>query len=164
MTLRIEGDLTRLPVATDLVAYRVLQEALTNAHKHGAEHRAHVLVEVGPDAARLVVTNPVAARGGATAAAPAEAGHGLLGIRERVASVRGTVEAGPAAGGYRLAVTLPLPADEVDAGIRHLDRRNGRRPMTSVLIVDDQTLIRTALRELLGHEPGITIVGRGRER
>jgi len=109
VTLRVDGDLTRLPVATDLVAYRVLQEALTNALKHGAEHRAHVLVEVRPDAARLVVTNPVATGGSATASASG-AGHGLLGIRERVASVRGTVEAAPAPGGYRLTVTLPLPA------------------------------------------------------
>ncbi len=113
VTLRVEGDLTRLPVAADLVAYRVLQEALTNAHKHGAEHRAHVLVDVGADAARLMVTNPVVARTGAPAT-PAGAGHGLLGIRERVASVRGTVDAGPTSGGYRLAVTLPLPAGPVD--------------------------------------------------
>ena len=113
VTLRVDGDLARLPVATDLVAYRVLQEALTNAHKHGAEHRVHILVEVRPDAARLVVRNPVATGASATATASG-AGHGLLGIRERVASVRGTVEAGPAPGGYRLTVTLPLPSDRVD--------------------------------------------------
>ena len=119
VTLRVDGDLTRLPVATDLVAYRVLQEALTNAHKHGGDHRAHVLVEVGPDAARLVVTNPVADRGGATATAAAGAGHGLLGIRERVASVRGTVEAGPGPGGYRLSAMLPVPLPADRVGPRH---------------------------------------------
>jgi signal transduction histidine kinase len=117
VTLRVDGDVTRLPVATDLVAYRVLQEALTNAHKHGAEHRAHILVDVRTDSARLVVTNPVATGGGAAATASG-AGHGLLGIRERVASVRGTVEAGPAPGGYRLTVTLPLPA-ATDVDSRH---------------------------------------------
>ena len=114
VTLRIEGDVTRLPVAADLVAFQVLREALTNAHKHGGERRAHVLVEVGSDAARLLVTNPLAVPGGSTADAPASVGHGLLGIRERVASVRGTVEAGPAPGGYRMAVTLPLSADPAD--------------------------------------------------
>lgn len=110
VTVRVEGDLKRLPEAVDRVAYRVIQEALTNAHKHGSEHRAHLLIEVTTDAARIVVTNPVAD----VAAARDEqrtqegrAGHGLLGIRERVASVRGTVESGPSAVGYRLEATLP---------------------------------------------------------
>jgi signal transduction histidine kinase len=115
VTVRVEGDLERVPEAVDRVAYRVIQEALTNAHKHGSEHRAHLLVEVTADAARIVVTNPAGA--GVPAQAPGErAGHGLLGIRERVASVRGTVESGPSAGGYRLATVLPLSAEPDDAG------------------------------------------------
>lgn len=110
VTVRVEGEVGRLPEAVDRVAYRVIQEALTNAHKHGSEHRAHLLVEVTTDAARLVVTNPVDAA--ATArdeqrSPEGRGGHGLLGIRERVASVRGTVESGPSAVGYRLAATLP---------------------------------------------------------
>ena len=59
VTVRVEGDVGRLPEAVDRVAYRVIQEALTNAHKHGSEHRAHLLVEVTTDAARIVVTNPI---------------------------------------------------------------------------------------------------------
>ena len=111
VTSRVEGDVAHLPEAVDRVAYRVIQEALTNAHKHSSEHRAHLLVEVTTDAARIVVTNPVAA---AAASARDEhltsagrGGHGLLGIRERVASVRGTVESGVSAVGYRLTATLP---------------------------------------------------------
>jgi signal transduction histidine kinase len=111
VTTRVEGDLGRLPEAVDRVAYRVIQEALTNAHKHGSEHRAHLLVDVATDAARIVVTNPI--DGGAPARGEQgvpddRGGHGLLGIRERVASVRGTVETGPSAAGYRLIATLPL--------------------------------------------------------
>jgi signal transduction histidine kinase len=112
VTVRVEGDLARLPEAVDRVAYRVIQEALTNAHKHGSEHRAHLLVEVTTDAARIVVTNPVAGAAARDEQRTPESrgGHGLLGIRERVASVRGTVESGPTAVGYRLAATLPIVA------------------------------------------------------
>jgi signal transduction histidine kinase len=121
VTLRVEGDLGRLPEAVDRVAYRVIQEALTNAHKHGIEHRAHLLVEVATDAARIVVTNPidgaVPVRGDQRPAND-RAGHGLLGIRERVASVRGTVETGPSAAGHRLSATLPIPVDDDAAAPR----------------------------------------------
>jgi len=112
VTLRVEGDLSRLPIASDLVAFRVIQEALTNAHKHGSPPRAHVLVAVGAAAARIIVTNPVAAPEAESAAHEVPGGHGLIGIRERVASVRGTVETGPSAGGYQVLVNLPFAEAE----------------------------------------------------
>ena len=110
-TLRIEGDVARIVGVPALVSYRVVHEALTNAHKHGADHHAHVLIAVDDEQVSIVVTNPVApgGNGGAPAAdEPSSGGHGLLGLRERVASARGTVTSGLAPGGYRLAVTLPL--------------------------------------------------------
>ena len=113
VNVRIEGDLARLPTAANLVAYRVIQEALTNAHKHGAEHRAHVLIAVEDDEAVLVVTNPVAAPlPGLTPGSNPSGGHGLMGLRERVASVRGTVTTGLTPGGYRVAATLPLSKEK----------------------------------------------------
>jgi signal transduction histidine kinase len=121
VTVRVEGDLERLPEAVDRVAYRVIQEALTNAHKHGSEHRAHLLVEVTTDAARIVVTNPISSAPESRDERRADddrGGHGLLGVRERVASVRGTVESGPDGVGYRLAATLPIAA-EGEATTRH---------------------------------------------
>lgn len=109
VTVRVQGDPADVSGAADLVAYRVVQEALTNAHKHGTHQRAHVLIDVRPGELAVVVTNP------ATPPAPddlsrdpAARGHGLLGLRERVASVRGSIDAGMTAGGYRLAATLPL--------------------------------------------------------
>ena len=112
VTVRVDGDPSALSGATDLVAYRVIQEGLTNAHKHGAQHRAHVLIDVDEDSARIVVTNPVShpstEDGGDRPEEPRFGGHGLLGLRERVASVRGTVETGPVPGGYRVTATLPL--------------------------------------------------------
>ncbi|MGC5169010.1 sensor histidine kinase [Microbacterium sp. DT81.1] len=112
VTVRVDGDISRLPGAVDLVAYRVIQEGLTNAHKHGAEHRAHVLVAVGDRQVDVAVSNPVPS----AAAHPVDldagtGGRGLLGLRERVASVRGSVETGPTPGGYRIAATLPLPEE-----------------------------------------------------
>jgi signal transduction histidine kinase len=107
--LRVEGDPGHVSGAADLVAYHVIQEGLTNALKHGTDHRAHVLVEVADEHVTVVVTNPtIPAAHDARRDAAAGAGHGLIGLRERVASVRGVVETGTTAGGYRLAATLPL--------------------------------------------------------
>jgi signal transduction histidine kinase len=110
---RLEGDVSHVRGAAGRVTYRVIQESLTNAHKHGAEGRAHVLVHAGDDTedntVTIVVTNPT----GPPRTTPADddpvsRGHGLLGIRERVASVRGDVQIGPAPGGWRVSATLPL--------------------------------------------------------
>lgn len=110
ITSRIEGDLARVGGAVDLVAYRVAQEGLTNAHKHGAATRAHVLVEIGDDAVTVTVTNP-------THDSPAPdglvgSGLGLVGLRERVAAVRGSVSAGPVPGGWRLSARMPLVKED----------------------------------------------------
>jgi signal transduction histidine kinase len=108
VTVRVEGDIARLPRAVDLVAYRVIQEGLTNAHKHGVEHRAHVLIAVGEREVEVAITNPAAITVADGAAQRREGGRGLVGLRERVASVRGSVETGLSPGGYRIAAILPL--------------------------------------------------------
>ncbi|WP_051208457.1 sensor histidine kinase [Propionicicella superfundia] len=110
--MRVEGDLGQVTGTVGHVAYRTIQEALTNAHKHGAGHQAHLLLCVAGDTVRIVVSNPVA-DGGATAEHTARpgasgAGVGLVGLRERIASVRGTVQAGSAPGGWKVAATIPL--------------------------------------------------------
>jgi signal transduction histidine kinase len=112
--VRVDGDISRLPGAVDLVAYRVIQEGLTNAHKHGAERRAHVLIAVGDQRVEVVVSNPVPVAADHPADPDTGAGgRGLLGLRERVASVRGSVETGLTPGGFRLAATLPLPGEDL---------------------------------------------------
>ncbi|MBD8141723.1 sensor histidine kinase [Frigoribacterium sp. CFBP 13605] len=108
VSTRVEGPLAAVTGAVDLVAYRVVQEGLTNAGKHGGENRAHVLVAVDEHEVSVVVTNPVPASRDVTEAADVRGGYGLLGLRERVASVRGVVETGPTPGGYRLAAVLPV--------------------------------------------------------
>lgn len=108
---RIEGDTSRVSGSASHVAYRVVQEALTNAHKHGAEHRAHVLVHVGDDEIVVSVGNPMDT---GTRPEPDESGSGvgLIGLRERVASVRGTVQAGPVPAGWKVEARLPVTQEE----------------------------------------------------
>jgi signal transduction histidine kinase len=102
-----------LPSTIGLTAYRVLQEALTNAAKHGAG-TAHVVLREDPGQLRIEVTNPVAAAAGSPGPAgrPRVAeqgiGHGLLGMRERVAAAGGTLTATSGAD-FRVSVELPLP-------------------------------------------------------
>jgi signal transduction histidine kinase len=89
----------------ELSAFRIVQEALTNARRHA--HAAHVRVEVRcePRAVELTVEDD----GAGPAATPNGAGHGLAGMRERVALFGGTLETGPgAAGGFRVRARLPV--------------------------------------------------------
>ncbi|MCF4120908.1 histidine kinase [Antribacter sp. KLBMP9083] len=112
VTVRRLGDPRELPPAVDVVALRVIQEALTNAHKHGTEHRAHVVIEYAQGGLRLTVTNPVPTRPDGTAES-ARSGHGLVGARERVESVRGTLSHGRTGlSSWQLDVDLPTdPGD-----------------------------------------------------
>ena len=76
--LRVEGEQRPLPRAVDQAAYRILQEALTNAAKHGGGASALVEVAYGPRALTVTVSNPNGER-----EAEESAGHGLVGMRER---------------------------------------------------------------------------------
>ncbi|MET7647885.1 histidine kinase [Streptomyces sp. NPDC005426] len=101
-----------LPAAVDLAAYRVIQEALTNVRKHaGPGAKAEVsVVRVGATAEVMVLDN---GRGTADRAGGdlAGGGHGLLGMRERVTALGGTLTAGPRyGGGFRVHAILPLKA------------------------------------------------------
>ncbi|MEQ3553149.1 histidine kinase [Pseudonocardia nematodicida] len=87
----------------DRVAYLAVREALTNAQKHGTG-RAHLLLERDGDELAVVVLNPLPPE----PSSPGGSGFGLLGLRERVESVRGTVSAGPDGEDWRLEVRLPL--------------------------------------------------------
>ncbi|MEU3821494.1 sensor histidine kinase [Streptomyces sp. NPDC052644] len=108
---------TRLPAAVDLAAYRIVQEALTNVRKHaGPAATAEVSVlRVGPTIEITVLDDggTPAARVKAPAEPPPErsGGHGLLGMRERVAALGGALSTGPRyGGGFRVQAILPLTA------------------------------------------------------
>ena len=95
-----EGDRRPLAAGVDLAAYRIVQEALTNARKHGAEPRAHVVVRYGRDDVELEVRNPAGMPGPGS-------GHGLAGMRERAGLYGGTLEAGVENGEFLLHARLP---------------------------------------------------------
>ena len=110
ITERISGDVGPLPVAADLVAYRVVQESLTNVCKHAGPTAVELRLAYEPAALRIVVENASAQ----LSTPPAAGGHGLVGMRERVTALGGSLRTGPRPdGGYRVSAVLPLPASSI---------------------------------------------------
>ena len=105
--LRVEGEPVQLPPGIDLSAYRIVQEALTNALKHAGQAEAEVVVRYRASSLELeVVDNGSAAAATVTGSG---SGHGLIGMRERVALYGGVLEAGARNGhGYAVRARLPL--------------------------------------------------------
>jgi signal transduction histidine kinase len=105
---RVEGDPLQLPRALDLSAYRIVQEALTNALRHARGARAEVIVRYGERVLGLDICDAGGARNGASVGATT-GGHGIVGMRERAALFGGELTAVPTADGFRVTATLPLP-------------------------------------------------------
>lgn len=104
----LSGDLARVRGTLSRAAYRILQEGLTNALRHGADGPIEVRVAAAPDVLELSVTNRTG-RGAGARTFPTS-GHGLTGLTERVRLLHGEIECGPAGPGHwRLAVRLPIP-------------------------------------------------------
>jgi signal transduction histidine kinase len=102
VTVATAGTPRPLGSAVDLAAYRILQEALTNAARHGTG-AARVELAFGEAALRLTITNPV--QDGR--AAPTSGGHGLIGMQERAILLGGSLDTGRANGTFRLRAHLP---------------------------------------------------------
>ncbi|HSA49374.1 MAG TPA: histidine kinase [Yinghuangia sp.] len=123
--LRVTGVPVELPKGVALASYRIVQEALTNTRKHaGPTATASVVIGYGEDALDMVVTDD-----GRGADAPGDGmGHGLVGMRERVAMLGGRLETGPAdEGGWRVHAVLPYVAD-ADTSRRPRPPRPAREP------------------------------------
>jgi signal transduction histidine kinase len=108
VTVDVDGTPTPLPPGLDVSAYRIVQEALTNALKHGDRQPTTVRVGYGTETLTIRVSNPASR-------APADAGrrigHGLISMRERASLYGGALEAGPdPAGEFVVHATLPLEA------------------------------------------------------
>jgi signal transduction histidine kinase len=119
VTCDVTGQVRQLPEAVDLTAYRLIQESLTNTAKHAAGTSALIRLAFRPGALALAVEDhgPPAGGSGAGLAAGSgagsgigEAGHGIIGMRERAAALGGWLTAGPRAeGGFRVLAELPAP-------------------------------------------------------
>jgi signal transduction histidine kinase len=101
--LSIEGDVAQLPAGIDVSAYRIVQEALTNALKHAGPATARVVVRYRPEELELEVVDT------GVGLARAGSGHGLVGMHERVSLYGGEIEAGSGdTGGFTVRARLPL--------------------------------------------------------
>ncbi|WP_406110850.1 sensor histidine kinase [Kitasatospora purpeofusca] len=118
VSLLRDGERRPLAASAGHAAYRVVQEALTNAHKHAPGAPITVALRYEPDALVVEVVNPAApepvgVRAGGAAPAVVSGGQGLTGLRERARLVGGMVHAGPTPGaGFRLAAVLPYRGAE----------------------------------------------------
>jgi signal transduction histidine kinase len=122
--VQVEGERGSVPPGVDLSAYRIIQEALTNVIKHAAAATACVKVSYEKGAVALEITDDGPGRRDGREAGPGRAdapragavtspfstGHGIIGMRERVAVFGGEFAAGPRAdGGFRVFARLPVP-------------------------------------------------------
>ncbi len=111
LSVEAHGAPPPLPPGTDLAAFRIVQEALTNVVRHSGSRRARVHLDQEGGTLRIRVDDD----GPATGADAGGSGNGLAGMRERAAALGGTIEAGPRAdGGFRVLAVLPLTAKEDD--------------------------------------------------
>jgi signal transduction histidine kinase len=112
VTLTVEGDVGGLPATTGLAAYRIVQEALTNAVKHAPGSPTEVRLAVSPGDVTLTADSRVTPGPGS--------GHGiglgLVGMRERAESLGGSCEAGPGGRGWLVRATLPLTGGTLTGG------------------------------------------------
>ncbi len=103
------GARRRLAPANTLAAYRIVQESLTNAHRHGRGARAVLSIVYEPDAVSIEVLNDIATSR-STGGRP---GHGIIGMRERIGAAGGTIDVGPTDDGrFRVHATLPVARDD----------------------------------------------------
>jgi signal transduction histidine kinase len=106
VSLAASGDPVPLRPEVEVAAYRVVQESLTNVVAHAGPCRVQVTVRYGPEELDVEVSDDGAAQPGS-----GRGGYGLTGIRERVAALGGSVDAGPRTdGGFTVHALLPLGA------------------------------------------------------
>jgi signal transduction histidine kinase len=106
VTTRVRGTRPPLARSVDLAAYRIVQEALTNAARHGTGP-ADVEVAYGSHGLELTITNPATPNG-----STASGGHGLVGMRERATLLGGSLDAGQRNGSFRVHARLPCTRED----------------------------------------------------
>jgi signal transduction histidine kinase len=111
--LIVSGPVTALDPGVELAAYRIVQEALTNARRHAPGAAVDVELRYAADALLLRIRDNGP---GAESPSPGHHGHGLLGMRERAQAAGGELRAGPAvSGGFLVEATLPVTGQPAGA-------------------------------------------------
>ena len=158
--LAVEGTPFPLGAAAELTAYRIVQEALTNTLRHAAARHASVTIVYDEPQVRVQVAddgtaNDSTANDGTAKPQGGRRGHGIDGMRERAALHGGTLRAGP------------VPKfREFRAGLASRSHPRAARVSISVLLADDQPLLRRGFRMILETEDDLTVVaeaGNGEE-
>ena len=111
VTLHVDGTVVDAPPGTSLAAYRIVQEALTNAVRHAPGAFTTVRLAYEPDALRLDVRNgppPLAPAPTPAGETGPGSGHGVVGMRERAVLAHGTISIGPTADGWAVRARLPF--------------------------------------------------------
>ncbi|WP_067143271.1 sensor histidine kinase [Microtetraspora malaysiensis] len=109
VTVETRGTPRPLPPEAEVAAYRLVQEALTNTLRHAEASTAEVVLDWSPDALRIEVADDGRGPGDRGDGPDPGGGHGLIGMRERVAACGGTFRAGPGrAGGFTVEAALPV--------------------------------------------------------
>ncbi len=157
VSLRVDGVPAPLDPGVALTVFRIVQEALTNTIKHAGTATAAVRLSFG--VYWLVVEISDTGRGPRPEGN--RLGHGLVGMRERVALYGGSLRTGPRpGGGFRVYAKIPMeglgaPSSEETS----MTEGGGAARPVRILLVDDQPLLRTGFRMVLGAEPDLDIVG-----
>jgi signal transduction histidine kinase len=108
-SVKVAGERRALPVTVERTAYRVIQEGLTNVHKHAAGATTEVILSYEPSRLVVTVRNARPEAGPRPELVAEGAGHGLLGLRERVAILGGDFRAEPRVdGGFEVLADLPV--------------------------------------------------------
>ena len=141
-----------LPEGVDLSAYRIVQEALSNAMRYAPGSHVRLRLAYRPDALALEICNDAAPRAVPVLVASgervAEGGHGLVGMRERATMLGRSLEAGPTGdGGFRWPRSCREPA------------RGGGAVTIRVVVADDQGMVRSGFSILLNAQPDIEVIG-----
>ncbi|MGC4998049.1 MULTISPECIES: sensor histidine kinase [unclassified Streptomyces] len=108
VALSVEGELRPYPAEVEQTAYRVVQEALTNVHKHAAGAKTYVRLAHRRAEIAMQVENDSPPEPGSASAGLPSGGNGLVGMRERVVALGGVFVSGPTdAGGFRVSAVIP---------------------------------------------------------
>lgn len=152
----------------ETVLFRVAQEALTNACKHGHGREVRICLDVGEELATLTVVDngqgfdPQQAGG-----SDCRGGLGLDGMRERAALVGGNLDIASAPGkGTRVTLHVPVVARSGDAPLQSADVSHPQKTAADVLrvvLVDDHAMVREGLKAILESHPNIRVIAEGED-